>query len=105
MTDIEYISAVGEALPSIIIWKGQNLNSGWLSEKIPKDWCFGISQNGWISNDIGLEWLQKVFKRKTREKAADKPRLLIVNRYGSNIQADFIAYYMENNINLLIMPF
>ena len=46
VTDIECISAAGEALSPMIIWKGQNLNSGWLPEEIFKDWCFGTSQNG-----------------------------------------------------------
>ena len=45
-----------------------------------------------------------MFKPYTREKAEDQPRLLIINGHGSHIRADFIAYCIENNINLLVMP-
>ena len=45
-----------------------------------------------------------MFEPKTREKAAGKPRLLVINGYGSHIQADFIAHYMENGIDLLFIP-
>ena len=47
VTDIECTSVVNEALPPMIIWKGQNLNSGWLPAEIPRDWHFGISQE-WL---------------------------------------------------------
>lgn len=104
VTDIECISASGEALPPIIVWKGKHLNSSWLPAEISKDWHFGTSENGWTSNEIGLEWLIKVFEPKTREKAAGKPRLLIVDGHGSHIQAAFIAHCMEHDIDLLIMP-
>ena len=88
----------------MIIWKGKHLNSGWLPEETPKDWHFCTSENGWTSNNIGLEWLQKVFEPKTRKKAAGKPRLLIVDGHGSHIQADFIAHCIENGNDLLVMP-
>ena len=45
-----------------------------------------------------------MFEPYTREKAEDQPRLLIVDGHGSHIRADFIAYCIENNIDLLVMP-
>jgi hypothetical protein len=104
VTTIEAVNAAGEALSPMIIWKGKHLNSGFISEDTPKDWSFAVSENGWTSNTLGLEWLIQVFERKTREKAAGARRLLIADGHGSHIRADFIAYCMEHDIDLLILP-
>ena len=104
ITDIECINAAGGALTPMIIFKAKNLNSGWLPPEIPSDWHFGVSENGWTSNNLGLNWLIKVFEPQTRERAGNKRRLLIADGHGSHIRADFIAHCMENDIDLLIMP-
>jgi DDE superfamily endonuclease len=104
VTVLECIDAAGGSLTPMIIFKGKNMNSGWLPSQTPRDWHFAVSENGWTSNEIGLQWLIKVFEPQTREKARGQPRLLIVDGHGSHIQADFIAYCMENDINLLVMP-
>ena len=97
-------------LPSIIIWKEKHLNSNWLSRDIPKNWHFRVSENGWTSNKLKLQWLKEVFESHTRERAMGEAasrdpsqRRLIVNDYGSLIRADFIAHCIENSINLLII--
>ena len=104
ITDIECVSAAGEALAPMIIFKAKNLNSSWLPPETPKDWHFGVSENGWTSNNLGLEWLVKVFDPQTRERAGNGRRLLIVDGHGSHIRADFIAYCIDYDIDLLVMP-
>jgi DDE superfamily endonuclease/Tc5 transposase DNA-binding domain len=104
ISDIECINAAGESLPPLLIFKGRNLNTRWIPANTPQDWHFAISKNGWTSNEIGLQWLIKVFEPLTREKAAGRQRLLIADGHGSHIQANFIAYCMENDIDLLILP-
>jgi hypothetical protein len=104
VTDIECISAAGEALPPLLIFKGKNVNARWINEQSPEGWHFATSKNGWTSNDLGLEWLKQVFEPLTREKAAGRRRLLIADGHGSHIRGDFIAHCMENHIDLLIMP-
>ena len=104
VTDIECISAAGEALPPLLIFKGESINTRWINERSPEGWFFATSRNGWTSNDLGFAWLKNVFEPFTREKAAGRRRLLIANRHGSHIQGKFITHYMENGINLLIMP-
>jgi len=103
-TTIECISAAGEALAPLIIFKGQDMNTRWLNEQSPQGWHFATSKNGWTSNNLGLAWLMNIFEPLTREKAAGRQRLLIADGHGSHIQGDFIAYCMENKIDLMIMP-
>lgn len=104
ITDIECINAAGRALPPLLIFKGQNLNSGWIPPETPADWHFGVSENGWTSNTLGLHWLVHIFEPLTRREGVPRRRLLIADGHGSHIRAEFIAHCMENDIDLLIMP-
>jgi hypothetical protein len=94
VTDIECISAAGEALPPLLIFKGDNVNARWIDEQTPQDWHIATSKNGWTSNNLGIQWLKRIFEPLTREIAAGSRRLLIADGHGSHIQADFIAYCM-----------
>jgi hypothetical protein len=104
VTDIECISAAGEALPPLLIFKGDSINTRWINERTPEGWHLATSRNGWTSNDLGFAWLKNVFEPQTRETAAGRRRLLIADGHGSHIQGKFIAHCMENDIDLLIMP-
>ena len=101
--DIECINAAGKAIAPILIFKGEYMNIWWINEEISGGWYFITSKNGWISNDLDLYWLIKVFKLLIYESAAGQQQLLIADGHGSHIQADFIAYCMQNDINLFIM--
>ena len=67
--DIECINAAGEAIAPILIFKNEYMNTRWINEETSGGWYFATSKNGWISNDLGLHWLIKVFEPLTRERA------------------------------------
>jgi hypothetical protein len=60
--DYEYVSASGVTLPPCLIFKGENLNSGWIPDETPRDWKFITSKKGWTSDLIGFEWLKSHFQ-------------------------------------------
>jgi hypothetical protein len=62
ITCLEYVSASGVTLPPCLIFKGQNLNSGWIPNKTPAGWKFITSKKGWTSDLIGFEWLKAHFQ-------------------------------------------
>jgi hypothetical protein len=59
---LEYVSASGVTLPLCLIFKGQNLNSGWILNETPADWKFITLKKGWTSDLIGFEWLKSHFQ-------------------------------------------
>ena len=73
-TAIEAISASGWALPPCIIFKGKVFIEGWF-HSLPGDWLFEVSPNGWTSDEIGLQWLQKIFIPSTITRTKGKYRL------------------------------
>jgi hypothetical protein len=61
ITCLECVSASGVTLPPCLIFKGQNLNSGWIPDETPAGWKFITSKKGWTSDLIGFEWLKTHF--------------------------------------------
>jgi hypothetical protein len=49
-------------LPPCLIFKGQDLNSGWIPNETPAGWRFITSKIGWTSDLIGFEWLKTHFQ-------------------------------------------
>ena len=58
------ICADGTALPPMLIYKGESpdLQNTWVADfKEGDEAYFATSPNGWSSNELGLQWLEKVF--------------------------------------------
>ena len=104
-TFIECISAVGRVVPPLIIFKAQTIQAQWFEDGFNQPgWHFARSDNGWTSNVIALEWLQKVFLLETEPSNPADARLLIVNGHGSHATDEFIWDCFSNNVYLLFMP-
>ena len=87
-TVIQEINAAGWAIPPFIIFAGQNHLSAWYEEDIPRNWAIAVSDNGWTTNEIGVEWL-KHFIKHTEGKVVRARRLLILNSYKSHHSLEF----------------
>jgi hypothetical protein len=71
-------------LPPCIIFKEKVYIEGWYQDPaLPADWWIKVSENGWITNQIGLRWLQKVFIPATTSHTTSRYQLLILNGYRS----------------------
>ena len=56
VTVIQGINSQGWAIPPFIIVAGQYHLLNWYEEStLPSDWVISITQNGWITNEKGLE--------------------------------------------------
>jgi hypothetical protein len=99
---IETVSAAGRKTRNLAIFKGQNLQSTWFPHDIP-DWYYTASENGWTSNNIAVEWLERIFLVDTVPKNSIG-RILILDGHGSHISVDFLYTCKMNNIHLLFLP-
>jgi hypothetical protein len=99
---IECVSAIGQKLRCAVIFKGQSLQTTWFPASVP-GWLYTTSENGWTSNEIGLEWLQRIFIPETG--AGDgRYRLLILDGHGSHASVDFMWLCRLHQIQLLYLP-
>jgi hypothetical protein len=104
VTAIECVSAAGQALPPLVIFKAKHLNTAWIPAQAPPEWRFSTSKSGWTSDSHAYEWLTTVFEPQTRLSQAGARRLLVLDGHGSHMTANVIAYCMENEIDLLVLP-
>ena len=67
ITVIETVSAAGVLLPPMIVYKGQKHYKGWTALVAAGDKAyFAISDKGWTSRSIGVEFLTRNFEPNTR---------------------------------------
>ena len=105
VTTIECINSSGWSIPTCIIFKGKVHIEGWYEEcSIPGDWNIKVSANGWTTDEIGLEWLQKIFIPATSQRTIGSYRLLILDGHGSHLTPAFDKICADNKIIALCMP-
>ena len=103
VTVIQGINAAGWAIPPFIIFAGQHHLSAWYEEDIPRDWAIAVSDNGWTTNELGVDWL-KHFIKHTEGKVVGARRLLVLDGHESHHSLEFQELCRENNIYTLCMP-
>ena len=106
---IASICANGSALPPSLIYQGESydLQDTWLKEfdHSAQRAFFACSKNGWSDDTLGLNWLQQVFDRTTKERTSIRDRrLLIVDGHSSHVNMPFIDYADANRILLAVFP-
>jgi hypothetical protein len=105
VTAIECTGASGYSLPPMVIFKAKLFTKGWAQElKLPGDWQFQVSPNGWTSDEIGLYWLKKVFIPSTSSRLKGIYRLLVLDGHGSHLTPKFDEICSENRIIPICMP-
>ncbi|KAI1676137.1 DDE superfamily endonuclease [Pyrenophora tritici-repentis] len=104
VTLIAAINAAGWSIPPFLIFTGKYHLSAWYEEaEIPRDWAIAVSDNGWTTNELGVEWL-KHFIKHTDGKVVGARRLLILDGHESHQLLEFQELCKENNIYTLCMP-
>jgi hypothetical protein len=107
ITMLACISAIGRAIPSLLIYKGSEdgLQTSWVEDVTESAYTyFTSSENGWSSKKIGLRWLEEVFDRHTKPSNPRTRRLLIVDGHSSHVNMEFINYADHHRIIILILP-
>jgi hypothetical protein len=103
VTVIQGVCAAGWSIPPYIILKAKHHQSVWYSEEIPKDWMLAVSDNGWTTNEHGIEWI-KHFNSYTKARCVGSWRLLILDGHESHHSPEFLRLCKENRIIALCMP-
>jgi hypothetical protein len=103
VTVIQGVNSQGWTIPPFIIFAGQYHLSAWFEESLPQDWAISLSDNGWTTNEIGLEWIQH-FDKHSKDRTKGIYRLLILDGHESHDSFDFKQFCQRNNIITLCMP-
>ena len=103
MTVVQGTNALGWAIPPFIIFQVKHHLSAWYKENnLSGDWVIAVSENGWTTNELGLEWL-KHFNKHTQAHTVGLVRLLIIDGHESHNLLAFQQYCKDNKIVTLCM--
>jgi DDE superfamily endonuclease len=103
VTAIECISADGRYLHPMIIWPASTHRSNWTIHPTP-GWHYACSETGYTDSKISLEWLKRVFDPQTKERANQRPRVLICDVFGTHETVEILEFCFGNNIILCRLP-
>jgi hypothetical protein len=102
VTTIESINASGWCLPPFVILSAKLHEASWY-QHLPLDWVVAVCDNGWVTDELGVEWV-KQFDRHKVSRTRGVYRLLILDGHSSHATPEFDQYCPENNIITLCMP-
>ncbi|KAI1003475.1 hypothetical protein K3495_g4730 [Podosphaera aphanis] len=100
---IEAVFATGKNLECPVIFKGKFLQTTWFPAQDVPNWVYTSSENGWTSNDIGLEWLKQIFIPGSAPRGS-RNRILILNGHASRTDVEFMWQCRQNKIHCLYLP-
>jgi hypothetical protein len=78
--------------------KGKRPSFAWAKDSELEDSWIAASPIGWSDNELGVDWLEKLFDPATKEKAAGEWRCLVLDNHESHISMEFIEYAWSNKI-------
>jgi hypothetical protein len=67
-------------------------------------WQYIYSDSGYTDSKISLEWLKCIFNPETKERANNRPHILIYNGFGTHETLEILEFCFENNILLYRLP-
>ena len=107
VTLLACIRATGSRIPPTLIYQGQShdLLDTWVEGLNNTEAYFAVSEKGWTNNELGLQWLEKVFDKCTKAKVGwSRRRLLIVDGHSSHVNLPFLEYAHSHSIIVLVFP-
>lgn len=104
VSTIECVSATGCRIKPLIIFKGASVQVQWFPAEDTPDWFYTHSENGWTSNQLGVDWLQRIFIPQTTPSDPTAYRILICDGHGSHATIEFMHVAYCNRIRLIFLP-
>jgi hypothetical protein len=105
VTSIETVNAMGWSLPPMVLFAGQVYLGSWFqTTEVPGDWWIQTSPNGWTSDDIGVEWLEKHFEPHTAHRTVGNYCMLVLDGHSSHLTPRFDDFCSQHKIIPICMP-
>ncbi|KAL2019740.1 hypothetical protein VTK56DRAFT_9184 [Thermocarpiscus australiensis] len=104
VTVIRVVCADGWVVPSYFVVKRRNHLLPWYQDsRFQPEWRVHTSENGWTTNEIGLDWL-KHFDHSIKRRTRGIYWLLILDGHESHYSVDFEDFCKANDIIPLYLP-
>jgi len=87
----------------MIIWPASTHRANWITHPTP-GWHYACSEKGYTDSFLSLQWMKLAFDPQTKERANQKPRVLICDGFGTHETLEISEFCFENNIILCRLP-
>jgi hypothetical protein len=104
VTVIQGVNSQGWTVPPFVVVAGKNHLASWYQNSgFPPDWVIAVTDNGWTTNEKGMDWIRH-FEKHTKARTISGYRLLVLDGHESHHSDAFEEYCKEHNIVTLCMP-
>jgi hypothetical protein len=104
VTVIQGVSSQGWNVPPFVVVAGKNHLLSWYQNSgFPPNWVIGVTDNGWTTNEMGMDWIRH-FEKYIKARTIGGFRLLILDGHESHHSDEFKEYCKEHNIVTLYIP-
>ena len=108
VTLIEAVTASGFVYPPFLITKGKVHMATFfrnLDKAEHSDILIAKSPKGWTDNELGMEWLQRIYEPYSRKLISPgEKRLLMLDGHSSHVNEQFIDFCESHNVALFCLP-
>lgn len=103
VTVIQSINSQGWAIPPFIIVARKHHLTNWYEDStLPSDWVIATTNNGWKTNEKGVEWIRH-YEKHTEPRSCGAYRLLIMDGHESHHSMECELFCQEKSIITLCM--
>ena len=100
VTVVACMSATGQSIPPLIIWKRKTMTVDMANGEIPGT-QYGFSEKGWMQSNLFNSWFKKQF---IRYAPASRPLLLLLDGHSSHYCPETISCATENGVIIFVLP-
>lgn len=100
ITAVVCMSATGHFIPPMIIFKGQRLNKGLVSNA-PEGTLFATSKSSFIDTELFHDWFANQF---IKHLPPARPVLLVLDGHASHISLSTLLVAKQHNVEMICLP-
>lgn len=98
-------NAAGDKMPPMIIFRGKNIWSSWISEEAYPGTAYAASENGWMEETVFEQWFTNVFLKGIPSlDERDRKVVLFMDGCKSHMSGDVIQKAIQNRVILFKLP-
>lgn len=108
-TVLACVSASGEHLPPLIVYKGVSVQSRWMAKEEYPGTMYAATRNGWMEETTFYQWVSKMFIPHVQLKRelngwVNKPAILFFDGHASHISLRIVELALRHDIRLVKFP-
>ena len=100
ITVVACANAAGRVLPPMVIFKSERFNHEWSVGEVP-DTLYGMSESGWIDQELFFYWLKKLF---IKQIPPQRPVMLLYDGHSSHYTPNAIAEAVKEGVIIFCLP-